>query len=289
MIQYSGFNSNDFTISKSADDDKGILTVKVNLNKDYADKIGNGSNWFNNYSTSYTFTGFMTTTQYNQRFNVNFVDDSSDLLIDLKQMQVSQLHSSLTSSSGLTVGGKTYSNIKDLLENLLVKNQGSSIPIGWANNNSITATMFYDNSQGTASFTVTIPKSLMLGANSDLNLVVNYTGFVKGNIDTTNDNLSFIADNMLENYLISKNYITKEQFESFTPSEFAKWLENNSYENALKLITYKSGEYVTLLNSNKYKFTIVLNNSQRTVSVYINFEGLTNDKSLSEYLVTYTI
>ncbi|CRH72051.1 Domain of uncharacterised function (DUF1976) [Chlamydia trachomatis] len=83
--------------------------------------------------------------------------------------------------------------------------------------------MHADNSQGTISFYVKIPKEKITGANSDINLVANYTGFVKGNAVQTGDNLSFVADNMLKSYLLSNGDISsEEEFNKFTPDTFAK-------------------------------------------------------------------
>lgn len=82
-------------------------------------------------------------------------------------MQVSEIFNNLDgdNSKGIIVHGKPYKNLKDLIKNLLVK------------------------SKGTMSFYVKIPQSLLNGSNTDLNLVVNYTGFVKGNVTSTDDNL----------------------------------------------------------------------------------------------------
>ncbi|BAC44062.1 hypothetical protein D8X55_02510 [Malacoplasma penetrans] len=289
LIEYQGFNSNDFTITKTANDQNGTLLVQISLNSSYASAIGNGNAGFKNYSATHTFTGFMNEDQYNERFNVEFVDDSSEVLIDLKQMQSSQVYDTLvTKNTSLTVGNTTYNNLKELVEKLLITKLGSLVPTGWKDNASIDVGMYYDNSQGTASFYVNIPKSLMAGANSDLNLVANYTGFLKGNAVQTNDNLSFVSDNMLKNYLISKGFVTKEQYEAFTAASFAEWLKEDN--NAIKLITYKTGQYEQLLNDpTKYSINIVANTTQKTVSVYIHFNGITDSNSLSEYSVVYAI
>ncbi|RXY96692.1 hypothetical protein D8X55_02895 [Malacoplasma penetrans] len=292
FISYTGFSSNDFSITKTVDDEKGTLTVAVNLDKKYAQAIGTGNYGFTNYSATKTFSGFMTKDQYNQRFNVDFVSDSDNSLLQLKQMQVSKIYESFFGSkpTDLTVDGQKYTNLKDLIEKLLIKNKGTSIPDSWASNSSITASMHYDNAQGTISFYVKIDKLLVDGSNSDLNLVVNYTGFVKGNVDSTDDNLSFVADNMLESYLVSNGDTTADNFKNFTPDSFAKWLQENDNQKALKLISYKSGEYVTLLqDKTKYNLSVIPNETQRTVSIYIYFKDVTNPKSLKEYSVTYTI
>ncbi|RXY96703.1 hypothetical protein D8X55_02955 [Malacoplasma penetrans] len=290
LIEYQGFNSNDFTITKTANDANGTLLVQISLNSNYASAVGNGNAGFTNYSASHTFTGFMTEDQYNERFNVEFTDDTDTKLLDLKQMQPSQIYDSLVTATTkeLTVGNTKYTDLKELIENLLVSEKGSLVPSGWKDNSSITAGMYYDNSQGTASFYVNIPKSLMAGSNSDLNLVVNYTGFVKGNVVATQDNLSFVADNMLKNYLISKGFVTQTEYDAFTPTSFAEWLRSGT--NALNLITYKTGQYEQLLNNpSGYTFNIVANTTQKTVSVYIHFNNVTDSNSLSEYSVTYTI
>ncbi|BAC44052.1 hypothetical protein [Malacoplasma penetrans HF-2] len=293
FIEYTGFSSNDFSIAKTIDDEKGTLTVAINLDKDYAQAIGNGSLGFKNYSATRVFSGFMTRDEYNQRFDVQFVKDSSSQLLQLKQLQVSEIFSSLTGTSpkGLTVENTNYKNLNDLIDKLLIESRGSSIPTAnsWSNNTKISSSMNYDNAQGTISFYIKIDKSLVDGSNSDLNLVVNYTGFVKGNVDTTNDNLSFVADNMLESYLISSKDTTEEQFKTFNPTTFAEWLKANDNEKALKLISYKSGEYITHLTSKKYKLSVIANETQRTVDIFINFDELKDNKSLREYSVTYTI
>ncbi|RXY96054.1 hypothetical protein D8X55_04875 [Malacoplasma penetrans] len=291
FISYTGFSSNDFTITKTANDETGSLTVAISLNSNYASEIGNGNVGFTNYNATQTFTGFMTTDEYNQRFNVEFEDDSDNKLLALKQVQVSEIYDAFygTNKNGLTIGSTKYDDLKSLIKGLLVKSQGSLIPTSWTDTR-ITADMYYDNSQGTISFYVKIPKELISGANSDLNLVANYTGFVKGNVDSTSDNLSFVANNMLKSYLVNNSGITEEQFDQFTPDTFAKWLQDNNNQEALKLISYKSGEYVSLLaDSSKHKITVISNPVQRTVSVYVYFENVTDPKSLKEYSVTYNI
>lgn len=77
------------------------------------------------------------------------------------------------------------------------------------------------------SFYVKIPQSLLNGSNTDLNLVVNYTDFVKGNVTSTDDNLSFAVNNMLKSYLISTKNTTEEEFNQFKPTSFAEWLKKD--------------------------------------------------------------
>ncbi|WP_164979346.1 lipoprotein 17-related variable surface protein [Malacoplasma penetrans] len=292
LIEYTGFNSNDFTITKTANDAEGTLVVSIELNRNYASQVGNGNSGFTNYTASYTFTGFMNSDQFNQRFNVSFVSDTSEKLLALKQMQVSQIYSDLTDANKtLTLSdGSTYKDVKELMEKLLVESLGTSIPQNWSSQSSISATMYVDNSQGTASFYLNIPKDLIDGSETDLNLVVNYTGFVKGNVDSTDDNLSFVANNMLKSFLVSNGSFTAEQFDNLTPLEFSNWLKENNNENALKLISYKSGQYQTILNGTTgYTVSVITNETQRTVSIYINFDGITNSQSLSEYSIQYSI
>ncbi|RXY96691.1 hypothetical protein D8X55_02890 [Malacoplasma penetrans] len=290
FLQYNGFNSNDFSIVKTVNDETGELTVAINLDKTYATAIGNSGHGFNNYTATKVFTGFMTKDEYNKRFDVQFLSDTDNKLIQLKQMQAAKIYESFkgTSPTSLQVGNQTYSDLKDLIKKLLVQSSGTSIPADWSDS-SITADMYIDNAQGTISFYVKIPQDKITGSNSDINLVVNYTGFVKGNIDNTSDNLSFIADNMLKSYLISNGDTTEEDFNKFTPDTFAKWLEDSNYQKALKLISYKSGQYEDLLNTSKYKISVIANETQRTVSVFILFSDVTDPKSLKEYSVTYTI
>lgn len=129
LISYSGFSANDFSISKTANDEKGTLTVSVNLDSDYANKIGNGNVGFTKYVATYTFSGFMTTSQYNQRFDVEFVSDSDQKLLTLKQMQVSEIYSALvTNKTSIKVGDTTYTSLKELIEKLLVSKLGSLVP-----------------------------------------------------------------------------------------------------------------------------------------------------------------
>ncbi|RXY96694.1 hypothetical protein D8X55_02905 [Malacoplasma penetrans] len=292
FISYTGFNSNDFSITKTVNDETGELTVAINLDKKYASEIGDGSYGFKNYSATKTFTGFMTKDEYNKRFDVQFVKDDDSKLIQLKQMQVSKIYDSFsgTNTTPLTVGNKTYNTLKDLIKELLVESIGTAIPTSW-NDATITAEMHADNSQGTISFYVKIPKEKITGANSDINLVANYTGFVKGNAVQTGDNLSFVADNMLKSYLLSNGDISsEEEFNKFTPDTFAKWLTDNNNEKALKLISYKSGQYEDLLkDSTKYSLTVLSNPTQRKVDIFVRFNGVTNNQSLTEYSVTYTI
>ncbi|MDE6646013.1 MAG: hypothetical protein K2J69_01720 [Malacoplasma sp.] len=107
----------------------------------------------------------------------------------------------------------------------------------------IKTTMYIDNSLGIASFYVKIPQNLLNGASSDLNLIANYSGFVKGNVDKTDDNLSFVSNNMLKNYLVSKNVFEENEISNLSPIEFSEWVQKEN--NIRKLITYYTDEYKT--------------------------------------------
>ncbi|MDE5949921.1 MAG: hypothetical protein K2G54_03525 [Malacoplasma sp.] len=288
LIEYQGFDSNDFNISLTPNDIDGSLIVTVTLSRDYASIIGNSNHGFNNYVAYTTFSGFMTTDEYNKKFSVAFVDDSDAALIDFKLKQVQEIYDTLVKNkNSLTVGNKTYSSLSDLIENLLVKSMGTAVPRNWASQSSIVTEMYIDNSLGIASFYVKIPQNLLDGASSDLNLIANYSGFVQGNVDQTNDNLSFVSNNMLKNYLISQKIFTAEQINEMTVKTFTEWvLSNNNIKN---LITYKTGEYITKLDSNDFKLTIVPNEIQKTVSVTIDFGTMTNSKSLSTYSIQYIL
>ncbi|MDE5545605.1 MAG: hypothetical protein K2I76_03245 [Malacoplasma sp.] len=288
LVQYTGFDSNDFSISLSPDDAKGNLNVSVKLNSDYAPVIGNSNHGFTNYSTFYTFNGFMTTDQYNKKFSVEFVDDSSAKLLDLKLKQAQEIYDTLVvKKQSLKIGNQTYTNLSDLIERLLVANMGNSIPKNWSNNNQIQTTMYVDNSLGIASFYVKIPQNLLDGASSDLNLIANYSGFVKGNVDQTGDNLSFVSNNMLKNYLIAQKIFTEQQLSNMSAKEFGDWVKNS--DNVKKIITYHTGQYDTKLQSNQYTLTVVSNDIQKTVSVTIDFGTMTNPKSLSNYSIQYIL
>ena len=103
----------------------------------------------------------------------------------------------------------------------------------------IKTTMYIDNSLGITSFYVKIPQNLLNVASSDLNLITNYLGFVKGNIDKTDDNLSFVSNNMLKNYLVSKNFFEEIEISNLSPIEFSEWVQKEN--NIKKLITYILG------------------------------------------------
>ncbi|MDE6429023.1 MAG: hypothetical protein K2K18_00760, partial [Malacoplasma sp.] len=234
------------------------------------------------------FNGFMTTDQYNKKFSVEFVDDSSAKLLDLKLKQAQEIYDTLVvKKQSLKIGNQTYTNLSDLIERLLVANMGNSIPKNWSNNNQIQTTMYVDNSLGIASFYVKIPQNLLDGASSDLNLIANYSGFVKGNVDQTGDNLSFVSNNMLKNYLIAQKIFTEQQLSNMSAKEFGDWVKNS--DNVKKIITYHTGQYDTKLQSNQYTLTVVSNDIQKTVSVTIDFGTMTNPKSLSNYSIQYIL
>ena len=294
LITYKGFDSNNFNITLVPDDIKGDLTVNVSLDKSYAKSIGNSGHGFNNYVASKTFSGFLTTADYNTQYSVAFKSDDDISLLDLKQIQPVQIYNALgdgtsnpTNQSGLKVGNTTYKNLNDLAEKLLVKTLGKAVPSNWENNANIKTYMYYDNNLGYVSFLVNIDKSLMNGASSDLNLIVNYTGFVKGNIVNTQDNMSFISNAMLKNYLISKGIFSEVQYSQLTPDAFANWA--NQKENLKKLITFQSGEYATKLTSNDFSVVAVANDAQNTVSITVDYGTLKDQNSLSEYSIQYTI
>ncbi|MDE7099770.1 MAG: hypothetical protein K2N99_00935, partial [Malacoplasma sp.] len=183
LVKYQGFNSNDLTISLFPNDVNGTLTVTVSLNKSYASEIANKGHGFTNYQANYTFSGFMTTEEYNNKFLVEFVDDSSANLLDFKLKQVQEIYDTLvTEKKSLTVGNQSYSSLSQLIEKLLVKKMGNSVPKNWSSNTNIETKMYIDNSLGIASFYVKIPQNLLNGASSDLNLIANYSGFVQGNV-----------------------------------------------------------------------------------------------------------
>ncbi|MDE6645876.1 MAG: hypothetical protein K2J69_01020, partial [Malacoplasma sp.] len=125
------------------------------------------------------------------------------------------------------------------------------------------------------------------GASSDLNLIANYSGFVQGNADQTDDNLSFVSNNMLKNYLISQKIFSEEELNSLTATQFGEWV--NKDNNIKKLITYYTGEYVTKLQNNQLTLTVVTNEIQKTVSLTIDFGTMTNPKSLSSYSIQYIL
>ncbi|MCF0217933.1 MAG: hypothetical protein HUJ42_02705 [Malacoplasma sp.] len=290
LVKYAGFDSNNFNITLVPDDINGKLTVNVNLDKSYASSIGSSNHGFNKYVATKTFSGFLTTEQYNTRYAVEFKSDNDVTLLDLKQIQPVQIYNALggTNKTSLKVGDKTYTSLNQLVKDLLVTKIGNAIPADWTSNNTkVTTAMYVDNNLGYVSFLVQIPQATMVGASSDLDLIVNYTGFVKGNIDNTSDNMSFISNTMLKNYLVSKNIFTAQQYSELTPSKFAEWA--NTKDNFKQLITFKSGEYETKLNSGDFKIAVVANDAQGTVSLTINYGQLKDSKSLSEYSIQYTI
>lgn len=289
FVSYSGFNSNDFNVSLSPNDEEGSLTVTIKLDSKYADAIGQSNHGFNNYSVTKVINGFMTTSDYNKRYSVSFVSDDSTKLLYLKSMQAEQIVSTFgqdgSKTGSLTVGDKVYTSLKQLIKDLMVESIGSLVPNNWESNNNIKAEVYVDNNLGIATFMVNIPKSEMSGSTSDLNLVVTYSGFVSGNIDKTDDNFSFISNTMLKNYLLSINAFTEEKLNSLTPDEFATWAKSNIE----KLITYKTGQYVEKLKNSDYKITTIVNELQNTVTIAIDFGTMTNSQSLSEYSIQYII
>ncbi|MDE7112454.1 MAG: hypothetical protein K2N92_02520 [Malacoplasma sp.] len=284
LVKYEGFDSNDLNVSLFPNDANGELTVSVSLNRNYANEIGSKNHGFTNYQANHKFNGFMTTEEFNSKFSVEFVDDSSVDLLDFKLKQVQEIYDTLvTNKKPLTVGSKTYSDLNDLVQNLLVKKMGTSVPKNWKGNSNIKTEMYIDNSLGIASFYVKIPQNLLSGSSSDLNLIANYSGFVKGNVDKTDDNLSFVSNNMLKNYLVSKGIFTQDQINNLSIGQFSEWLNKN--DNIKNLITYYTGEYKTKLDANNFKFTIISNEIQKTISVTIDFGQMTNKNSLSSYSI----
>ena len=291
FLSYTGFDSNDFNVVLIPNDEQGTLDIQINLDNNYATAIAS-ANGFTNYSMYKTISGFMTTSQYNSRFTVNFKGDDDVSLLDLKSIQAQEIVTAFSSgnknTNSLKVGDKTYTSLNQLVKDLLVSSQGSSIPVDWsASGSGVTTEVYVDNSLGIASFYVKIKQSSVLGATSDLNFVVTYSGFVKGNIDSTNDNLSFVSDAMLKNYLLSIKAFNQTELDNLTTESFSKWVSTS--DNIKKLITYKTGQYITKLDSNSYTVTVTANDLQDTVTITIDFGSMTDSKSLSEYSVQYTI
>ncbi|MDE5952941.1 MAG: hypothetical protein K2G48_02365, partial [Malacoplasma sp.] len=108
LVKYQGFDSNDLNIALFPNDMNGSLTVSVSLNKSYASEIANEGHGFKNYQANYTFTNFMTIEEYNNKFSVEFVDDSSVSLLDFKLMQAQEIYDTFTNNKQLTVGKQTY-------------------------------------------------------------------------------------------------------------------------------------------------------------------------------------
>ena len=290
FISYSGFNSNDFNVILNPDDINGTLSVQINLNKDYASIIGN-SNGFNNYSISTSLSGFMTTSQYNSRFSISFKGDDDASLLKLKSIQANEIvtafvgNGSTSPTNSLTIDGKEYKSLNEFIKGLLVSSTGSSIPEEW-NSTNVKSNVYVDNNLGIASFYINIPKANVPGATSDLNFAITYSGFVKGNQVPTQDNLSFVSNAMLKNYLLTTGDFDEAKIKSLTPESFAGWANSNIN----KLITYKTGEYKTKLeDKSKYTLTITPNVVQSTVTITIDFGKMTDTNSLSEYTVQYTI
>ena len=292
FITYSGFNSNDFNVILNPNDEQGSLAVQVNLNNGYASSIAT-ANGFNNYSIVKTFTGFMTTSQYNSRYSLTFKGDDDTNLLTLKSMQANEIITAFGSDGvsgkkSLVVGNQTYTSLNEFVEKLLIKDKGTSIPSGWNKSDSgVSTNVYVDNNLGIASFYVNIKKEKVEGATSDLNFVVTYSGFVKGNVDSTKDNLSFVSNAMLKNYLKSNCGFDDKKINSLTPKSFADWV--NQENNIQKLITYKTGQYENKLKDKSYTLTVTSNDLQGTVSITINFGKMDNPKSLSEYSIQYTI
>ena len=289
FITYSGYDSNDFDINLVPDDTKGTLLVQINLNKSYAQAIGLKDHGFANYVAQQTFSGFMTTDQYNTRYSVEFVSDSDSSLFDLKSRQAQEIITAFgedgSKNGTLKVNGTDYTNIKEFVEKVLVKSKGSSIPSNWASKSNIKVNVFVQNNLGIANFYIVIPKSEMKGATSDVNLVMTYSGFAKGNEVSTGDNFSFVSDNMLKSYLLANEYITETEWNNFTPTTFAKWIETN----VDKIISYKTGQYSSKVSNKDYTITTVPNTLQNTVTVTINFGDMKDKNSLSEYSIQYTL
>ena len=129
FIDYKGFYSNDFNVILSPDDKNGNLNVQINLNPNYASPIGN-QNGFSNYTISQSFTGFMTTSEYNSRYSITFKGDDDAGLLNLKNIQAKEIETAFSSNTpkGLTINNIKYDNLNDFVQKLLVSSSGSSIP-----------------------------------------------------------------------------------------------------------------------------------------------------------------
>lgn len=280
FVTYKGFNSSDLSVSLKPNNDNGKLIVTIKLSNDYPESIAN-QNGFTNYEITKTFSGFMTTNQFNNQYNIDFYDDSSPELIEIKKMTLSDIDQWIKLGN-LSINNKKYTNLTELIRGVFIKTLGSKIPNDWSNSNNskITWTMTFNNQAGTMNLSITIDSSLLLGYGSILNIVKSYSGFAKGNINPTNDNLSFVSQELLKNNNEISKFKSAKDFEKFITS---------SKDNLMKIIMSVSGEYEKFINENKYTLTTQVNESYNSISITIKFDKLTDHKSLSEYFVQYII
>lgn len=279
LIQYSGFNSSDFNINLFPNDEKGILNIKIELNRDYSKTLGNKFG-FSNYFLEKQYNEFMTTSEYNNKFNITFRENGDKQLANIKKYTLQAIQQKINSNEGLVIENTKYDNLNDLVEELFVKNKGTNIPKNWGKNNKITTKMAFNNQAGAMNLSISIDKSLLDGYESNLNYVISYSGFANGNIDETGESLSFIDQSLL------KNIVTEIQ--DMKASQMAEWLKTKS--NLLRIIFTYSGQYVDFIQKDEYKLITQTNDAYGEITITIKFTGkLDNNNSLSEYSVQYNL
>lgn len=140
--------------------------------------------------------------------------------------------------------------------------------------------MSFNNQAGTMNLSITIDSTLLSGYGTDLNVVKSYSGFAKGNINPTNDSLSFISQELLKNDPEIARIKTAKEFEIFITS---------SKNNLSKIIMSVTGQYVELIKENKYKISTQINEAYNSITITLTFEDVTDPTSLTEYSIQYRI
>lgn len=140
--------------------------------------------------------------------------------------------------------------------------------------------MSFNNQAGTMNLSITIDSTLLPGYGTDLNVVKSYSGFAKGNINPTNDSLSFISQELLKNDPEIARIKTAKEFEIFITS---------SKNNLSKIIMSVTGQYVELIKENKYKISTQINEAYNSITITLTFEDVTDPTSLTEYSTQYRI
>lgn len=137
--------------------------------------------------------------------------------------------------------------------------------------------MVFDNNAGTAAFFLTIKANENIP--TDLNFVVSYNDFARGNKKQTGDNLSFISNNSF------KNLKLKDKSTKLSLNNLKTFLEDS--ESAKKIFSGVSGEYVELINKGEYGIKLETSSLYKTARIEIQFKELKNKDSLKTYSNTF--
>ena len=288
FIQYKGFNSSDITLELIPNDQIGELSIRLILNGTYPNVVASawGFTRENNYYVKNDkISGFKTTEEYQNQYSVNFIDDNSQYMREIKKYTPNQIKDILKNSNtgngnNLTINGTPIRSEEDLAKNV-IQLAGSSIPKE-LNQTNFAHEIYYNDPNG--ELTVKLTFKNVPGAQTDLVFIQRYTGFAKGNQVPTEDIFSFKTQSQL--------FADHSGFKEMFGSQLKKELENTTtqIDTLNKFIGFSSSAYASGIQQKKFKLEVIVDDIYGYLTLKITFEKevVTNPQSLLSYTATYS-